>query len=219
MFSGIIEKMGRVVNIRLHQDGLYMVVKPTNGVMDVAEGESVAISGACLTVTGVMDKGFEVFISSETIERTWFENLRVDLMVNIERPLKIGDGLSGHIVLGHIDDTGVVKQVINSGSLRELIIQTNRELMRFIVYKGSITIDGVSLTVKETSDDNFSVVLIPYTIANTTLGHLRVGDRVNIEVDAVARYINAMVGNGKEETEERGITISFLREHGFLEEN
>jgi riboflavin synthase len=155
----------------------------------LALGASVCCSGICLTV---IDKGrnwFAVSASSETRSRTTIGSWREATAVNFERALKVGDELGGHLVWGHVDAVGIIVSVKDDGASRRFTVQAPRDVMRFIAIKGSIAVDGVSLTVNEVAGDRFTVNVIPHTLAATTFGQARAGDRVNLEIDMIARYV------------------------------
>ncbi len=154
-----------------------------------ALGESIAVSGVCLTVTRSYDGGFDADVSAETLAVTTLGDLRVGARVNIERSLAVGDRLGGHMVLGHVDGVGAVRRFEAVGEARLLSVAAPRALLRYLAPKGSIAIDGVSLTINRLDGDAVEIMLVPHTLAVTTLGERKVGDRVNLEVDVLARYV------------------------------
>jgi riboflavin synthase len=160
-------------------------------------GESIAVNGACLTVSEVRADGFSAECSEETLARTTLGHLRVGHHANLERALRLGDRLGGHLVSGHIDGTGTLAEISAIGQATRLAFHYPHALARFIAEKGSITIDGVSLTVNHVHDTQFEVAIIPHTGSSTTLGRLKVGDLVNLEVDLIARYLDRWVSVGR----------------------
>jgi len=185
---------------------------------EVKLGESVAVSGACLTVVSSERDAFEAEMMEETIRSTRLGSLKPGDKVNLERALRLGDRLDGHLVSGHVDGTAAVKRVEDAGDTRKCWISLLPSLSGFIASKGSVAIDGVSLTVIDAAGGEFSVGLIPTTLRETTVGGLRPGDRVNIEVDLIARYIARLMGRDTEENTRAsaGITWDKLRENGWI---
>ncbi len=188
MFTGIITDRGMVRSI-LRTADRRLEVTTAYDTASLEIGASVCCSGVCLTV---LDKGtgwFAVSASRETLARTTLERWHEGSPVNLERALKVGDELGGHLVWGHVDGVGYIVSVESHGDSRRIVLESPGELMRFIAVKGSIAVDGVSLTVNEVVDSRFAVNVIPHTLAVTTLGQARVSDQVNLEIDMVARYV------------------------------
>jgi len=218
MFSGIIETIGKVVEIvGSKTDGFTMRLKPVKAIKNINIGDSISVSGACLTVVSIDHDSFSVFVSKETIERTKFGSIKIGDIFNLETPLHLGSPISGHFVQGHIDGIGIVKKVRQIDETVEMTVEIAPSLIKYISSKGSIAVEGVSLTVTELSENTFSTVLIPYTIENTNLRFIKAGDLVNIEVDVIARYIESLIKNN-ETVLKREITKDFLFEHGFMED-
>lgn len=203
MFTGIVEKVGRVVRVQ----GDRLVFR--GAWHDLKTGESVAVNGVCLTVVEVADDIWSADVSPETRRRSTLGNLRVGDAVNLERALSLGDRLGGHLVQGHVDEVGTVVGVEREGEgLRmEIAVFTPR----YLAEKGSVAVDGVSLTVASLTPRGFSVVLIPFTLRETTLGKRRVGDHVNLEYDVLAKYVESLLVR-----KERRLDETFLSEHGYL---
>lgn len=194
MFTGIVVAVGRVSSLRSKDDGLWLEI----GVDDpefraLASGESIAVAGACLTVAEILPTGFAADVSGETLRLTTLGRLAAGDRVNLERALRAGDRLGGHLVSGHIDGIGCVRAVAPDALSRIYRFDVPEHLRRYLAVKGSITVDGVSLTVNAVDDDGFGVNLIPHTLAHTTLGERRPGDPVNIEVDQIARYVERLI--------------------------
>jgi riboflavin synthase len=189
MFTGLVQSTGTVGSLaggRLHVESS----------LALSEGDSVAINGVCLTATAVRDGGFEADVMPETLRRTALGALAEGDRVNLELPLRASDRLGGHIVQGHVDGTGTVESVDDEGFARVVRISAPFELLRYVVEKGSIAVDGVSLTVAEVDDDGFAVGLIPETLERTTLGAAMPGRAVNLEVDVLAKYVEKLAGRG-----------------------
>lgn len=192
MFTGLIEACVPVTALERIGTGLKIAVQPPGGDFRATTGQSIAVSGACLTHVGGEEPGANLVfdLSSETVERTWFRSLAPGKRVNLERALRLGDRLDGHLVAGHVDGLGWIRALepTSDGGAR-LGIEVASGLERYLIDKGSITIDGVSLTVVAPSERTFSVGLIPLTLQKTAFAHARVGDAVNIEADMIGKWI------------------------------
>jgi riboflavin synthase len=186
MFTGIVEELGTVVDVT----DTRLVVRGPLVTSDAAYGASIAVNGCCLTVTDLSDGTFAADVMVETFKRTSLGALKPGDPVNLERPLQAGARLGGHVVQGHVDGTGTIRAREADGVVR---IAVPRDLARYVVAKGSVAVDGVSLTVVEAGEDEFTVSLIPATLALTTLGHKGPGDPVNIEVDVLAKYVERLL--------------------------
>jgi len=190
MFTGIVEERGAVRELGPTR----LVVGCRTVTADADLGSSVAVNGVCLTVIERSERHLAFDLSEETVRRTSFSRLRTGDPVNLERPLTLATRLGGHLVQGHVDGVGEVTQVdIDAGGGAWVSVRPPEGLRRYLVEKGSVCVDGVSLTVAERHDEGFSVALIPHTLAVTTLGTTRVGDPVNLEVDVIARYVEALL--------------------------
>jgi len=193
MFTGIVEELGRV-----RSSGTRLSVAANTVAVDSAPGASVAVNGVCLTVVerelSADGSGFLTFdVSPETVGRTSLGRLAPGDRVNLERPVTLLGRLGGHLVQGHVDGVGVIKHVREAGPSRSMSIELPDGLARYVVEKGSIAVDGVSLTVTELGNDLFGVALVPYTLEATTLGSANVGDHVNLEVDILAKYVEGLL--------------------------
>ena len=186
-FTGLVQTTGLIA--KLDDGRLHVEVQPP---LDLAEGDSVAVNGVCLTAAKIDARGFEADVMGETLRRTSLGALGERDLVNLELPLRASDRLGGHIVQGHVDDTGTVEAVVEDGLARVLRIAASHELLRYVVEKGSIAVDGVSLTVSEVDDSSFSVALIPETLERTTLGSAEPGRTFNLEVDVLAKYVEKL---------------------------
>ena len=191
MFTGIIEAVGRVAAVKPAGQSAALTIDAGGlDMSDVAVGDSIACNGVCLTVTALVPQGFTVDVSQETLRVT--SGFGPGTAINLEKSLRLSDRLGGHLVSGHVDGVGTVTAVKTVDGNREVIVRFPAELGRYIARKGSIAIDGVSLTVNVVTTDTFSVNLIPHTLAVTNLKDLKQGNRVNLEIDLVARYVERM---------------------------
>jgi riboflavin synthase len=188
MFTGIITDIGEVINVDKQGD-TRIVIKTSYDTATIDIGASIACSGCCLTVTGKGAAIFAVQASAETLSRTTLGSWKEGTRINLERALKMGDELGGHIVSGHVDGVGDIVSIREEGDSKRFRFRIARELARFIASKGSVTLDGTSLTVNEVDGLEFGVNIIPHTQAVTTWGYAREGDRVNVEIDMLARYV------------------------------
>lgn len=192
MFSGIIAAVGRITHLQALEKGLRLTVEAAGlDLSDVALGDSIAHGGVCLTVIEKAGATYKVDVSRETLDCT--VGLDAPGEVNLEKALRLADRLGGHLVTGHVDGVGEVLKFERIGESHELVIRAPRPLAKYIARKGSITVNGVSLTVNRVDKTDFSINLIPHTVAVTTLKHLQAGSKVNLEIDLVARYIERMM--------------------------
>ena len=193
MFTGLVQDLGEVHRVDRTSDGVRLSVKsPLAG--ELSEGDSVAVNGVCLTATGMC--GGELFgadVMEESLRRSSLGELEAGSRVNLELPLRAADRLGGHVVQGHVDGVGLVREVREEGFARVVSFDADPSLLRYVVEKGSIAVDGVSLTVSEIGDDWFAVSLIPETLERTTLGEAEPGRQVNLEVDVLAKYVEKLV--------------------------
>jgi len=216
MFTGIIENKGKVLRVEYRGQGKRLTVELAADLTDMQLGDSINVNGACLTVCGKNRRTIELDLSSETLEKTALGGLREGDFVNLERALRLNDRLGGHIVTGHIDGIGVVVERREEGEFIHLRVRIPQGISKYVVQKGSIAIDGISLTVNECQGDEVQMALIPYTIEKTTLTAKKAGDRVNIEADILGKYVEKILGQ-KEKTS-KDVDLALLREHGFIEE-
>lgn len=196
MFSGIIETTGTISAIEAQGTAARLVIGAKDLSMDdVKLGDSIAVSGACLTVVEFDDTSFAVDVSEETLKLTTLGHLAEGSQVNLEKALKVSDRLGGHIVTGHVDGLGIVANKESREDYVKFTIEAPKILSRYIAKKGSICVDGISLTVNEVEKTHFELMIIPHTLAMTTLGKTSVGDEVNLEIDVVARYCERLLDN------------------------
>ena len=207
MFTGIVEEVGRVTSA---QSGK-LVISASHVLQGMELGGSIAVNGVCLTVTSFSTNSLSVDIMLETLKQTNLGLLSARDEVNLERPLTLEKPLGGHLVQGHVDDTGRVASIMWDGEAMLIRFEAPSEIMRYIVEKGFIAVDGVSLTVVTKDASSFQVSVVDFTRKHTTLGSRRVGDLVNLEVDIIAKYVEQL-----SQPRRSGITVSFLQEHGFL---
>jgi riboflavin synthase len=192
MFTGLVEAIGRVDRIETKDAGVHAAISIPESIDAVALGESVSVNGCCLTVVDIKDRCFLVQIGPETLARTNLGSLTEGSRLNLERAIKAGDRLGGHIVQGHIDTTAEIRERRSEGEWEYFRFAIDPSWTNFMVPKGSIAIDGISLTLVDVRPDDFSIMLIPHTLAATTLGTKSPGDRVNVEVDVIAKYVQKL---------------------------
>jgi riboflavin synthase len=200
MFTGLIADLGRVRGLERDGDGATLEVE-TPLAAELANGDSIAVDGVCLTATDVRNGGFAAEAMVETLARSSLGALESGARVNLELPLRASDRLGGHVVQGHVDGTGTVSEVREEGFARVLAIAVDPELERYLVEKGSVAVQGVSLTVSALRDDGFEVSLIPETQQRTNLGEVAVGDRLNLEVDVLAKHVERLLQTDLHEKE------------------
>ena len=212
MFTGIIQSVGRIVrleprggDVRLHIDTADLDLG------DTQLGDSIAVSGVCLTAVVLQERGFSADVSNETLSLTTLRQLKPGDPVNLEKALRLADRLGGHLVSGHVDGLGKVVSITPDGRSQRWTFEVRAAISRYIAAKGSVCIDGTSLTVNEVAGHRFGVNLIPHTIEHTAFHARRVGDAVNIEADVVARYIERLLSSG----ETPRLDEAFLKQHGF----
>lgn len=216
MFTGIIEAVGRVKSLERKGDYARIEIFVEIPLSDIKVGDSVAVNGVCLTVTSRLGNTFWADISSETLNVTTLGTLKVGDRVNVERPLQMGARFGGHLVQGHVDGVGRVIKIQEVKEGQEITISVPEHLTKYIVDKGSVAVDGVSLTVVRCKEGEFTVSLIPHTLSNTTLGSIKEGAVVNLEVDIVGKYVEKLKFIDSDNYHEPSrITEEFLKRHGF----
>lgn len=198
MFTGIVEELGEVAAVEDLGDACRFTLHGPVVTEGAAHGDSIAVNGVCLTVVGTRDGAFTADVMAETLNRSSLGALRPGSRVNLERPMTLGGRLGGHLVQGHVDGTGTITARTPAEHWEIVTIALPDALSRYVVEKGSITVDGISLTVVEAGPDFFTVSLIPTTLALTTLGVKQVGDPVNLEVDVLAKYVERLLGDRTE---------------------
>lgn len=217
MFTGIIEAVGTVAALEPKHGDLRLYVRSGGlGLGDVKLGDSIAVNGVCLTAVALPGDGFWADVSGETLAHTTFGELRVGQRANLEKALTPTTRLGGHLVSGHVDGVGEVLERRSVGRSEQFRIRAPEALARYIAHKGSITVDGISLTVNAVEGAVFTLNIVPHTLQETTLGEVRAGRRVNLEVDVIARYLERLVMGDKAAGEGGGIDMAFLARQGFL---
>lgn len=215
MFTGIVEELGAIRAVRRGAASAVLSIGAAEVLSDLKIGDSVAVNGVCLTVTSLDDGGFTADVMHETLNRSSLGALVPGSRVNLERAMPANGRFGGHIVSGHIDGTGKIVSVRPDDNALWYTISAAPEQLRYIVEKGSITIDGISLTVAAVDEVSFSVSLIPHTAAVTTLGKKRAGDIVNLETDIIGKYVEKLLRPALEPERQGGISLEFLAENGF----
>jgi riboflavin synthase len=210
MFTGIIEDLGTVNRMTRKGEDALLIVDTAMNLADINVGDSISVSGTCLTVTEKGDKRFTADVSAETLARTNLKSLKSGDKVNLEKSLRLNGLLGGHLVLGHVDGIGKILEKVSKANSIQFNVEIDTELSRYIVEKGSVAVDGISLTVNRCEKNRFYVNIIPHTARSTTLGFKKAADLVNIETDIIGKYVEKFVNPGK------GIDMNFLAEHGFL---
>ncbi|MFB2720392.1 riboflavin synthase [Shewanella xiamenensis] len=217
MFTGIIEAVGTLRKLERKGDDIRLTV--ASGKLDLSDvrlGDSIATNGVCLTVVQQLADGYVADVSAETVSLTGFANYKVGTKVNLEKAVTPTTRLGGHMVSGHVDGIATVEQRLARGQAIEFWLAAPAELARYIAHKGSITIDGVSLTVNEVDGHRFRLTIVPHTAGETTLVDLKAGDKVNIEVDLIARYLERLMCFDTKETQGGGVTMEMLARAGFV---
>ena len=214
MFTGIIEHLALVKNLSLKARGGELFLDFSDFYNDLSLGESIAINGTCLTIKEISGKVISFDVSGETLKKTTLGKLHYGEKVNIERALRVGDRLGGHFVTGHVDGIGTIHGKKQSADQCTMSFSAEKKITGMMIEKGSIAVDGISLTVVDLADGVFSVALIPYTLVSTTLGFRKIGDSVNIEIDMMGKWIKKLLTNTREEKGD--ITHEQLIKQGFL---
>jgi len=212
MFTGIVEETGIISNFLKQANGAVLTVKCKNILQDAKIGDSIAINGVCQTITSLTDNSFTVDVSDETLAVTTFSNAKNNDIVNLERALTLNSRLGGHIVTGHVDCVGQLLSFRKLSEFYDFEFEIPQDYAKYIVKKGSITINGISLTVAGTVNNIIKIALIPHTYENTNLKYLKSRDYVNIETDILAKYIEKMTQTHSNSS----ITMDYLQENGFL---
>lgn len=216
MFTGIITAVGEIKQLTPRDGDLLLTINTCDwDLTDVALGDSIAVSGVCLTVIKKLDKGFQADVSAETLTKTILGQARVGSAVNLEKALRLTDRLGGHLVSGHVDGIGEVVERVQDARSWRFVIRPPESLLRYIAAKGSITINGISLTVNHVTDSGFDVNIVPHTLQCTTMKSLDVGEQVNLEIDVLARYLEQLNKYPDKKTEE--VSKDLLHKSGFIE--
>jgi riboflavin synthase len=218
MFTGIIEGLGAITKIRSSGQGKRLTIEADYPLDHTKIGDSIAVSGACLTAVMIEGKSFEVDVSPETLSKTTFGKAKIGDRVNLERALRLSDRIDGHLVSGHIDGIGSVKNIKTLGNAIIITFEVPESLSRYMIRKGSVAVDGISLTINNCDHGSFEVSIIPHTAKLTSIGFKKIGDHVNIETDMIGKYVERFIRNDDEEQKARKSSIDkqFLAKSGFL---
>lgn len=216
MFTGIIEEVGVIKNIKMGAQSAVITIQAETVMEDIHLGDSIAMNGVCLTVTSFDKNSYSVDVMHETLRRTNLGALKGGSRVNLERAMAADGRFGGHIVAGHVDGTGVITSMKQDDNAVWIDIETDASVLKYIVEKGSITIDGISLTVAQVDSRSFAVSVIPHTGMHTTLLEKKPGDSVNLETDMIGKYVEKLLGYQEQEKQPKSnITMEFLMENGF----
>lgn len=213
MYTGLIEEIGEISGLKKADKSLYLTVKASKIPEGLKIGDSVGINGACQTVVDYNTSSFTVFASNETLEVTTFNDFKIGTKVNLEKTMRLSDRLDGHLVSGHVDGTAIVKSIQKAGEALDFVFEVAPHFFTQIVKKGSIAIDGISLTVADVSDSTFKITVIPHTYKSTNLQYLKSGSRVNIETDMIAKYVEKYLSSNHNNS---NIDMNLLERNGFL---
>ncbi|MBQ8349171.1 MAG: riboflavin synthase [Ruminococcus sp.] len=215
MFTGIIEEVGTVKSIQKGSVSSFIRINANAVLNGTHIGDSIAVNGVCLTVTDLTGNSFQADVMNETLSRSSLGLLKNGSPVNLERAMSAQGRFGGHIVSGHIDGTGIISSVEQDGIALWYTINTDSGILRYIVEKGSIAIDGISLTIAKVTDNDFSVSIIPHTAAQTVLSSKKTGDTVNLENDIIGKYVEKFLNPDEKKSEKSRITMDFLAQNGF----
>jgi len=220
MFTGLIEGKGRISRLVPKGGGLFVEIHSEFPLSDSKVGDSIAVDGVCLTAISLTDKGFSAEISPETLAKTTFKYKKPGDWVNLERALRLGDPLGGHLVSGHVDGVGKIQKILPLGNFYQFEIEIPSEFSHYLIPKGSISIDGISLTINEVKGNCITLMIIPHTYKVTTLSLKRVGDYVNVEIDMIAKmvyqWVSPYLNKLKNGDFQKNLDEEFFRKHGFL---
>lgn len=216
MFTGIVEELGKIKGIQKGDKSSVLTIETKKVLENTQLGDSIAVNGVCLTVTKITDNSFSADVMAETMRKSNLGALTVDCAVNLERALTPLSRMGGHIVSGHIDGTGTITAYVKEDNATWVTVKASDDILKYIVNKGSITIDGISLTVAYIDNSCFKVSIIPHTSQQTTLLSKGVGNTVNLECDIIAKYVEKLLSFNKWEQKNDDISMDFLAEHGFM---
>lgn len=215
MFTGIVEEIGIIQNVKRNNKSSILTIQGKKIFEDIHIGDSISVNGVCLTVTTFSNETFTADVMNETLSRSSLGNLKNGSYVNLERAMSVNGRFGGHIVSGHIDGIGKIIKIEKDDNAIWYTMTVEENLMKYIVEKGSIAIDGISLTIAKVNEKNFSVSIIPHTAQETILSHRLVGDIVNIENDVIGKYVEKLISFEKSKKDESNITMDFLIKNGF----
>lgn len=215
MFTGIIEEMGTVLSVTKSSAEAHIIISANKIFEDLKLGDSVAVNGVCLTASEIKGNTFKADVMNETFSRSSLAQLKSGSHVNLERAMAANGRFGGHIVAGHVDGTGIISDIKKDGNAVIYRITASPKITKYIIEKGSVAIDGISLTVTETDSESFKVSIIPHTIKETVLSEKKEGSIVNLENDVIGKYVEQLLSNKPEENKQSGITADFLAQYGF----
>ena len=215
MFTGIIEGLGTVTSVRSAGQGKRLTIAADFDLADTKVGDSISVSGACLTAVAIARRQFDVDVSPETLAKSTLGSMRVGERVNLERALRLSDRIDGHLVSGHTDGTGVIASREAAGNAVIVTVAVPEALTRYMIVKGSVAVDGVSLTINRMEADRFSVSIIPHTAALTTVGLKQRGEAVNIEVDMIGKYVEKFL-SAQQSRPASGVSMELLAKKGYI---
>jgi riboflavin synthase len=217
LFTGLIQDLGKIRSLERRGEGAFLTVATGLALNDVRVGDSIAVDGVCLTVIRLGSGAFTAEVSPETLGRTTLARARAGRAVNLEKSLRVSDFLGGHLVSGHVDGTGEVAGIVVEGNSWRYRFRAPEEIARYLIEKGSVAVDGISLTVAELAEPEFAVAVIPHTAQTTTLGIRKAGDPVNLEIDPLAKYVEKFLRQAERPAGKGSrLDAAFLAEHGFL---
>ncbi|HTL60520.1 MAG TPA: riboflavin synthase [Nitrospira sp.] len=217
MFTGIVEEMGAITAVEPTLGGLRLTILASTVLGDLQIGDSISINGACLTVVTKSDRSFTVDVSAETLSVTTLGRLTGGAPVNLERAMKLNERIGGHLVAGHVDAVGRIRSRQQDGNAIVFVIEAPSHVLRYCVHKGSVTVDGISLTINEVTDHSFSVAVIPHTAAVTTFGYKQVDDAVNLESDLIGKFVERLLQQRSQSPKPAPvIDKDYLKKHGLL---
>jgi riboflavin synthase len=215
MFTGIIEGLGTIAGVRPSGQGKRLTIQSDFSLQGTRVGDSIAVNGACLTAVQLADRRFEADVSSESVARTTLAEARTGERVNLERALRLSDRIDGNLVAGHVDGTGVIASRQPAGNAVVVTVAVPEELARQMIIKGSVAVDGVSLTINTLDARSFAVAVIPHTSVLTTIGFKQTGERVNIETDMIGKYVEKFLST-RTDAKPTGVTLELLAKSGYL---
>src|SRR5215213_3487784 len=215
MFTGIIEELGQIAALEKHADGAKIKISARIVTEDTNEGDSIAVNGVCLTALNIKPDGFTADVSQETLDKSTLGRLKIGTKVNLERAVTPSTRLGGHIVQGHVDSRGKFVSATQNGDFWTVRVSFPKDIGQYLVYKGSISVEGISLTIAELGADFFEIAVIPKTWELTNLSTLKAGDEVNLETDVIAKYVERILLYGRA-TESENITVEKLQKLGFV---
>jgi riboflavin synthase len=217
LFTGLIQDIGKIQSLERKGEGIFLSVVTRLALSDVKIGDSIAVDGVCLTVVNLSRDAFTADVSMETLKRTTLSKAGVGRAVNLEKSLRLSDFLGGHLVSGHVDGMGELFKILPEGNSWRYRFRAPQEISRYLIEKGSVAVDGISLTVAEIEEREFAVAIVPHTAQSTTLGLKKVGDSVNLEIDPIAKYVEKFLRQDEQGTRKRSrLDAEFLAQHGFM---